>query len=209
MGGPCGKEKHMHVMMNNTAGASVSRLAVAAGVVQLIGLLSLIVFFVVGGPFGTLNDLCIALAGLLSAALAWQLFVAFPAQSPAPGWLVLAGLGALIVVMGSALVITQSTGWVLAGLWTEFGYAGIGLWLVIFCLKAQGSAGSPRGLTGLGLVAGGLMVLGGLTLPGLLRGLDAWEALPWYVNVGQAGGLGWLLLYPLWCLWLGRVLAVH
>jgi hypothetical protein len=201
----------MHVMTGNAAGASVSRLATAAGVVQLVGLLSLIVFFVAGDPFGTLNDLCIALTGVLSAALAWQLSAVFTARSLALGWLepALAGLGALIVVAGAALVITRTTGWVLGGLWMEFGYAWIGVWLLAFCLAAQGSAGWPRGLTGLGLVAAGLMVLGVLTLPGLLRGLDAWEALPWYVNVGQAGGLGWLLLYPLWCLWLGRVLAVH
>ncbi len=201
----------MQVMTSNAAGASVSRLAVAAGVVQLIGLLSLIVFFVVGDPFGTLNDLCIALTGLLSAALAWQLSGVFAARSPALGWLLpaLAGLGALIVVVGAALVITRTTGWVLAGLWMEFGYAWIGVWVVVFCVAAPASAGWPRGLTTLGLAAGGLMVLGALTLPGLLRGLDAWEALPWYVNVGQAGGLGWLLLYPLWCLWLGRVLAVR
>ncbi|MEP7356068.1 MAG: hypothetical protein ABI847_02375 [Anaerolineales bacterium] len=201
----------MQMLLGNTAGASVSRLAVVAGVVQLVGLLSLIVFFVIGEPFGTLNDLCIALTGILSAALAWQLFAAFPARSPALGWLVvaLAGVGALIVVAGSELVITRTTGWVLAGLWMEFGYALIGVWLLVFCLAAPAGADWPRGLTVLGLVAGGLMLLGCLTLPGLLRGLDAWEALPWYVNVGQAGSLGWLLLYPLWCLWLGRVLAVH
>ena len=201
----------MQVMAGNTTAESVSRLAVAAGVVQLIGLVSLIVFFIVGGPFGTLNDLCIGLTGLLSAALAWQLSAAFTARPPALGWLMpaLAGLGALIVVVGSGLVITGTTGWVLAGLCTEFGYAWIGVWLLSFCLTPRVSAAWPRGLKGLGLVAGGLMLLGVLTLPGLLRGLDAWEVLPWYVNVGQAGGLGWLLLYPLWCLWLGRFLAIR
>ena len=109
----------MQVMAGNTTAESVSRLAVAAGVVQLIGLVSLIVFFIVGDPFGTLNDLCIALTGLLSAALAWQLSALFPARSPALGWLLpaLAGLGALIVVVGSGLVITGTTGWVLAGIW--------------------------------------------------------------------------------------------
>ena len=79
------KEKTIQAVLSHTAAENVSRLAVAAGVVQLIGLVSLIVFFVVGDPFGTLNDLCIALTGLLSAALAWQLSAAFAARSPALG----------------------------------------------------------------------------------------------------------------------------
>src|SRR5579859_5037849 len=196
----------MPLMLSNTAGASVSRLAVAAGAVQLIGLLSLIEFFVGGEPFGTLNDLCIALTGVLSAALAWQLLAAFPAQPAALGRLVLglAVLGALIVAAGSVLVITRTTSFVLAGLWMEFGYAWIGAWLLVVCVFAPASW--PRGLLVLGVVAAGLMLLGIMTLPGLARGLDAWEALPWYVNVGQASALGWLLLYHIWCLWLGRIL---
>ena len=50
------------------------------------------------------------------------------------------------------------------------------------------------------------MALGLLTLPGILRGIDSLAATPWYVNVGQVSGLGWLLLFPIWDIWIGRVL---
>src|SRR5438067_455333 len=97
-------------------------LALAAGAVQLIGVVFLGVFFAVGEPFGTLNDICIALAAILTAVLAWRLLAAQAAPAPALTWLAVgsAGLGALIVVVGSALVIFNMTGWVLAALVTEF-----------------------------------------------------------------------------------------
>ena len=197
--------------------SAIGWVAVAAGVIQLIGLLFLIVFFIIGEPFGTLNDVCIAMAGILSGVLAWMLFAAQPAQSPELGRLALAGagVGALIVALGSALVIFRVTGWVLAGLYTEFGNAWIGVWLLILCFSAQpgavpvlepGITTWPRGLVLLGIVAGAIMALGLLTLPGILRGIDAFAVIPWYVNVGQASGLGWLLLFPIWAIWLGRVL---
>src|SRR5712692_6320961 len=171
------------MMTSNALSVPIGWVAVAVGTTQLIGLVFLIVFFMIGEPFGTLNDICIGLAGLLSGVLAGLLFAAQPAQSPALGRLALAGagVGALIVAVGSALVIFRVTGWVLAGFYTEFGNALIGLWLLVLCLSAQPGAAWPRGLVLLGFVAGAIMVLGLLTLPGILRGIDSLAAIPWYV----------------------------
>ena len=128
-------------MLNASSTSSVAWVAVAAGVIQLVGLLFLIVFFTVGEPFGTLNDICIALTGILSVVLAWMLFSAYPAQAPGFSRLALAGvgIGALTVVVGSALVIFRVTGWVLAGFYTELGNAFIGLWPSVFCFSVQPS----------------------------------------------------------------------
>ncbi len=56
---------------NNLASDPIGPLALAAGVAGLVGLVFLILFFTVGQPFGTLNDICIGLAAVLSAVLAW------------------------------------------------------------------------------------------------------------------------------------------
>src|SRR5258708_18959910 len=129
--------------LTSYSSTSISWLAVTAGVVQLIGVVFLVVFFAIGEPFGTLNDICIALTAVLSTALAWRLLAAL---APALGWLALgaAVVGALIVVVGQSLVIFHITTFVLAGFWAQFGYAVIGLWLLATCLSFQGSAGLPR-----------------------------------------------------------------
>src|SRR5437867_3669924 len=136
----------MQTTLNQASANTTAWLAIATGAVQLIGFVSLLVFFAIGGPFGTINDAAIALTGLLSAALAWQLFGIFAGQPAVAGRLALAlaGFGALIVVAGSALIIFDITGFVLAGFYCELGNALIGLWLLALCFAAQGGAGWPR-----------------------------------------------------------------
>ena len=85
----------------------------------------------------------------------------------------------------------------------------IGLWLLAACFAAQPGAGWPRGLVVLGMVAGAVMLLGFFTLPAILRGLNSMDVSPWYVIVGYAGWLGTFILFPGWCLWLGRVLSLR
>jgi hypothetical protein len=171
----------------------------------------IILFFTVGQPFGTLNDICIGLAAVLSAFLAWMYYPQYHAQSPLLSQVVLmvALAGALIVAVGSVLVIFGITGWFLAGLYMAAGNALIGLWLLALNYSAQYSNSWSHSLVIFGMVIGLIMALGLATIPGIFRGIDAWDKAPWYVNyVGQAGGLGWLVLYPIWCVCLGRFILL-
>lgn len=180
--------------------------AIAIGGVSLLGAVFLGLLYVVGQPFGTLNDVFIGIAAVLSGLLAWMTYSGFHGQSPHISLLALlaAFAGAIIVTIGSALVISGTTGWYLAGLFMMTGNAMIGLWLVGLSSSAHGAATWPNGLAILGIVAGAIMVVGLLTIPGVVRGIDSWEAAPWFVNIGQVSALGWILLYPIWCIWLGR-----
>jgi hypothetical protein len=198
----------MHLTLRPAAAGRVAGTAQATGAVALVGLFCLIVMYAGVPVFGPLNDGCIALAGLLSGALAWQLWRARTRPAPRLGPLALgaAGVGALVVASGSAFVLLNVTGFVLAGFYMAVGNAGIGLWLLAVCAPASG--GWPRGLTRLGRVAGALMALGLFCLPALLRGLDTLAVSPWYVNVSYVSWLGTFILFPLWCLWLGRVETV-
>ncbi len=56
-----------------------------------------------------------------------------------------------------------------------------------------------------------LMILGLAVLPGFFGELDSWETSPCYLKyVGMsASSLGWLVLYPFWCLWLGRTFVLR
>jgi hypothetical protein len=52
---------------NNSPSRTVGWLAIATGGVILIGDVCLMLFFTIGGFFGTFNDLCVAFAAILNA----------------------------------------------------------------------------------------------------------------------------------------------
>jgi hypothetical protein len=190
---------------------TIGSAAIAAGITGLLALAFLILFFAVGQPFGTLNDMGIGLAAVLSAVMAWMLYPWHHAQLPLLSRiaLALALLGALVVAAGSVLVISGVSGWYLAGLYMAAGNAFIGLWLLAVNYSALRSNPWPHSLVILGLVSGAIMMAGLLTIPGIFSGIDSWASAPWYINyVGQAGALGWLVLYPIWCVLTGRSLVL-
>ncbi len=173
--------------------------AIATGVAGLLGLVFIILFFTIGQPFGTLNDIFIGIAGILSGVLAWTLYTQLHTQSPLLSQiaLIFALVGALIIAVGSVLVISGKTGWYLAGLYMAVGNALIGLWLLGLNYSVQHSNPWPHGVVVFGIAIGIIMVLGLAAIPGIFRGIDSMEAAPWYINyIGQAGGLGSLFFTP-------------
>lgn len=187
----------------------VGRVAIAIGAVTIIGIVFIALFFALNLRFfGSLNDACIALAAILGAALAWLTHPLYWAQSPQWSRLALAAavLGALIVTLGAWLVISHTTGYVLAALYMTFGNAFLGLWVLGFNRAAAQTGRWPRRLTQFGQATGIVMLVGLITLFGILGGVDSDINSPWHVNLGNVGGLGWYLLFPIWSVWLGRAL---
>jgi hypothetical protein len=187
----------------------IGRLAIVTGVAGLLALALLILLFVVGQPFGTLNDIFIALTAILSAGLAWVLYSQHQAHSSGLSQigLVLALVGAAVVAIGSVLVVLGIAGWFLAGLYMAAGNALIGVWVLTLNCAARQSNSLPDNLAIFGIVVGIVMILGLAAMPGIFSRMDSWDAAPWYVSyIGQSGALGYLVLYPIWCVWLGRTL---
>jgi hypothetical protein len=175
----------------------------AVATVDLLGVVCLILFFVVGGPFGFINDVANAVVGVLSAVLAWL--------SPAirsPGWHLLAlaagVVGAIVMAIGSVLVIFDITGYYLAGLVSAVGAAFIGCWVLLANLFPPYAGELPHGVRVTGLAAGVVMLVGLLAVPGVVARIDDQNASPWYVFVAQLSWLGTYLLYPIWCFQLAR-----
>jgi hypothetical protein len=198
-------------MGSDRTGVGVGRLATAVGVIAVLGLICIALFALIGEPFGTLNDGCVALGGILSACLAWALYLTTRGTAPGLSLLALSSnwIGALLAVVGSGLVMFNITGWFLAGLVTTFGYALIGLWLLATNRSALRMPVIPRRLAWFGIVAGGISACGLLAAPGILARTDDMGAAPWFVTWSlYVGGLGWNILYTIWCLWLGRRPAI-
>jgi hypothetical protein len=109
-------------------------LALAVSVVAIASLVSLVLLFAAGEPFGFANDVGNALIGILSALLAWQLVATRGMGIAAVGAAV---IGAVVSVIGSWLVITDTTGFFLAGLVSSVGFALIGACLLATSWSAQ------------------------------------------------------------------------
>ena len=186
----------------------VAGLAFAAGAVALISVASLALFFAVGKPFGAINDWTVGLAGLLSGLLALAIRSRGIVGAPGPATVstVAAVVGAVIVVAGSALVISQTTGFLLAGLVQSLGFALIGLWLIALNSSMGSDSGWPRRLRNLGLVAGIVMALGIVVAPGIAMGVDDANTAPGWIWIGFVGWFGIFFLYPIWSIWFGNAL---
>jgi hypothetical protein len=181
----------------------VRRVAMAVATVDLLGVVCLILFFVVGGLFGPINDVANAAVGFLSAVLA---LLSPTIRSPGWRWLALTGavVGAIVMTIGSVLVISYTTGYYLAGLVSALGAAFIGGWVLIANRLPPYAGELPRGVRVTGLAAGAVMLVGLLAVPGVLARVDDQNASPWYVSLAQLSWLGTYLLYPIWCFRLAR-----
>jgi len=176
---------------------------VAVAVVDLLAVICLVLFFVVGGPFGFVNDVANAVVGVLSAVLAWTAWTVRRErlQRLAPA---AAALGAVLMVAGSMLVIFDVTGYFLAGLVSAVGAAFIGSWLLVANSLRWHADELPQRVRRVGLAAGLLMLTGLLAVAGVLAGVDDQGVAPGYVSAAQLSWLGTYLLYPIWCFRLAR-----
>ncbi len=193
------------------SGARVDRLAIGLGAVGLASVASLALFFVKGEPFGTINDLGNGAVGVASALLALELRrqgrgARFRTTAVATS---AATLGAGITVVGSALVISKMTGFLLAGQVSNVGFALIGLWLMALNRSMKGDPRLPKRLSTLGVAAGATMGVGLASAPGIAMGIDNVDTAPGWIWFGMLGWIGTFFLYPAWSIWLGRVLARH
>ncbi len=190
---------------------TIAWVAVATGIVGLLAFAFIILFFSVGQPFGTLNDICIGLTAVLSVFLVLMLYPGHHARSPLLSQvaLVIAISGAMVVMVGSTLAISGAKGWFLSGLYMAAGNAMIGLWMLGLSYSALQDHSLPHGLALYGLVAGVTLTLGLVAIPGIFRGADTQEYELTVVNfMWWASSLGYLALYPIWSTLLGRTLLL-
>src|SRR5574340_311959 len=150
-------------------------LLVTIGIVGLLALAFLALFVTAGGPFGTLNDIFIALTAILTAVLAWMLYAHLKQQAPVLSLIALslALVGAALVVTGSVLAIFGFTSWFLAGLYMAAGNALIGLWLLELMDALRPANPLPRWLVFLAIAVGLAMALGLAAFPGIINRIDS------------------------------------
>jgi hypothetical protein len=197
------------MLANNYFSVSIGWLAIVTGVVGLLGFVFIILFFSVGQPFGTLNDYCIGFTAILSLVLVWMLYPGYHAQFPflSKVAIVIATMGAILVLVGSLLAITGTKGWFLSGLYMAAGNAMIGLWLLVLSYSALRDNSFPQSLAIFGLISAVILALGLVAIPGIFRGIDSKEyEFTLFNSIWWTSSLGYLALLPTWSVFLGRFL---
>src|SRR5215211_6584797 len=199
--------------MNEFTSKKTGWLALAAGVMGVLAVISLIVFFV--GLFqnidsllfmGALNDTINVIAGILSAILASRLHPALSRLLESRWRLIVligAWIGAIYIAVGSWLIQTGQADVELSSYYYFFGNGLIGIWLWVLNRTARRQSIWPHKLTALGSITSMFMMLGLLGLSGILFGLDGSEYSP-LIMVSGLSYVGTGILYPFWCLWLAR-----
>lgn len=181
--------------MNESVNTTARTTAAVLAAVAVLSCVSLIAFYTVGGPFGAVNDAGNGVLAVLCAALAFTLH--------RPGRIVattLAIAGAATAVLGSLLIMTDTTGYFFAGLISALGFALIGLWLLVVSRSDDLPARRHA------LFAGAVMALGLINIPGIVQGLDDLDAAPIWL---LAAGICWAGTYVLLPLWAFRFAAAR
>ncbi|MBC9820801.1 hypothetical protein [Terrabacter sp. MAHUQ-38] len=187
------------------AAGEIRLAALALGGTALLALVCLVLLYVVHGPFGTVNDLANAGIGWLALVLAALVRGADHEGRQADGAVLAAAAGAVGLTWGSYLVITETTGFYLAGLVSTLGLASLGGWMLL-AHRASGAVGLlGTGPERLGRVVGWLLAGGVLALPGVLAGVDDIADAQWHSYLAQASAwLGAYVLLPVWSLRVAR-----
>jgi hypothetical protein len=198
--------------MSNFSSITIGWVAISTGVVGLLGFIFIMLFFTAGQPFGTLNDICIGLTAIMSIFLVWLLYPRYQAQGQLLSQisLVIAIFGAMLVIVGSVLAITGVKGWFLSGLYMAAGNAMIGLWLLALSYSVLRGSLYSQSLAIFGLICGVILALGLVTIPGIFRGIDTQEyKFTIFNSIWWVSSLGYLALYPTWCILLGLNLLIQ
>ncbi|HSN93739.1 MAG TPA: hypothetical protein VLR89_01610 [Anaerolineaceae bacterium] len=195
---------------SNLSPNTIGWTGIITGTAAILAMIFLALMVSVSDTFGKINDVFNSLIGIASAVLAWMLYTQFRSQPPALSQigLALAAFGAVFTIIGSILVMSGSTGFVLAGWFTGIGNALIGLWLISFCYSLLGAAGQPQNLLVFGIVTGAFMTTGLVGIPGITAKIDSMQAMPWYLSIAFFAYLGTYILYPIWAIILGRHLLL-
>lgn len=130
--------------------------AVLGGIVAAIGFVSLILLFVVGEPFGTINDLLSIPTAVLMMPLVFALLRLNAPESRAMAWLAfIAGLAGFVAsAAGSALLVAGRIDFNRSLVFGIGGFGLIGLWALLNSIAGLRAHLLPPGVAWMGILLG-------------------------------------------------------
>jgi hypothetical protein len=164
----------------------------------MVGFVTLIAFFAVGEPFGVINDITSVIHTLSMVPLAFVLHKLHQRTAPrlSSGAFVIGVLAMITAAALSALLVLGLVKFELTHVAVPVAFGVIGVWLVLNSYLGRSSGALPKGLSWVGIVAGGAFVL---VIVGFLLGGQQHP-------LAAVGGLTAVICYPVWAVWFGRLL---
>lgn len=172
--------------------------AIASAILTILGLVTLILFFSRGQPWGTINDITSIILALSMLPVLLALYSLH--QLDAPGvslaTLVVSSLAMLVAILFQIGLIFKVITFAQTSIVVPAAFGLLGMALIVFSYRAYASGTLPPGLVVLGIVAGVGYVL---TIVGFLL---SGEQHP----LTGLGGLTAVISYPVWAVWFSRLL---
>ena len=203
--------------MNTSTPELIGWTALVGGVIGVIGFISLALLFVVGEPFGTINDILSIPVAFLMLPLVLALYRLNAADHPTLSLIALvAGVaGFFAVAIGSALLVLNRISFEQSLLPGIGGFGLIGLWVLINCALALRGQTLPKGTALAGLllaVTPSLIILATLRVSSVVTVLNSFaepssftgQASPLIYAVVVLGMVSYAGL-PFWFIQMGRL----
>jgi len=172
--------------------------AFISAAMTIIGVVTLFVFFALGQPWGTINDLTsitLALSGIPVVLTLYRLY-----RTYALGVSVIAVVIGVIALLTAAalqtLLVLKTIPYEQTAVNVPAAFGVFGLSLLIFAVLSRADQVQPRALTVWGIIAGigYIVVIIGILIGGQEHPL------------ASIGGLLAVVGYPVWAVWFGRLL---
>jgi len=172
--------------------------AYLSAIATILTFITGILFFTVGGAFGKTNDISSIFQVLFMIPLALMLYRLLPDSTRAMGLIAaLIGIGGMLVAAyGQSLLVFEKIDFEGSLRYFPAG-AAIGIWLVLTCSYALRSDLFPDGLAWTGILAGVSYIV--IVLAFLIKGQ---QSMVFYV-----AGLMLGISYPVWAIWIGRLIG--
>ena len=206
--------------MNSSNMPLVGWTAIAGGIISLIGFVSLVIFFVVGEPFGTLNDLLAIPVAFLMLPLVFALYrLNATSHSTVSLIAAIAGtVGFIATAAGSVLLVSGRINFA-QSLYTGIGGFGlIGLWVLLNSTVGLKTNHLPTDLAWMGILLGITPSLALLFVPRvevIARSLESmagqsagFQMSPFLIAAFVLGGLSYAVM-PAWFILTGRFFVVN
>lgn len=206
--------------MNSSNMPLVGWTAIAGGIISLIGFVSLVIFFIVGEPFGTLNDLLAIPVAFLMLPLVFALYRLNATSHPTVSLIAaIAGtVGFIATAVGSVLLVSGRITFA-QSLYTGIGGFGlVGLWVLLNSTVGLRANHLPTGLAWMGILLGITPSLALIFVPRvevIARSLESmtgqsagFQMSPFLIAAFVLGGLSYAGL-PVWFILMGRLFALN
>ena len=174
--------------------------AYLSAIATILTFITGILFFTVNGPFGKINDISSIFQVLFMIPLAFALYCPFPSSTRTLVLIAaLIGIGGMLVAAyGQSLLVFGKIDFEGSMKYFPAG-AAIGIWLIATCSFALAYDLFPDGLAWTGILAGVSYIM--LVLAFLIKGQ---QNIVFYIS-----GLILGISYPIWAIWLGRLIAIE